>query len=138
MSFHVNFEPLPDTAGRRNKHEAIAAELRARPGAWAHILTVAAQGTATSMAYMVRVARFKAYGPAGTFEARSRTIDGEFRVYARYVGKEAPVPVDQAAEVLRIVSEVTTEANDVGGVDINDLVTRLEQAGYQLPDDEQP
>lgn len=40
--------------------------------------------------------------------------------------------------VLRIVAEVTTEANDVGGVDINDLVARLEQAGYRLPDDSQP
>ncbi|MFD9781999.1 hypothetical protein ACFWZS_31395 [[Kitasatospora] papulosa] len=42
----------------------------------------------------------------------------------------------RADEVLRIVAEVATEANDIGGVDINDLVTRLEQAGHSLPDDE--
>lgn len=60
----------------------------------------------------------------------------------RLVKDEQPEPTElKAAQqaqdaVLRIVAEVTTEANDVGGVDINDLVTRLQQAGYQLPDDE--
>ena len=38
------------------------------------------------------------------------------------------------AEVLRIVSETVTEANDSGGIDLNDLVTRLEERGHGLPD----
>lgn len=47
------------------------------------------------------------------------------------------LPADQAAaEVLRIVSDTVIEANDSGGIDLNDLVTRLEQAGYPLPDDD--
>lgn len=47
------------------------------------------------------------------------------------------LPIDQAAaDVLRIVSDTVIEANDCGGIDLNDLVTRLEQAGYQLPDDD--
>lgn len=56
----------------------------------------------------------------------------------RYEELNGELKTAQAArdEVLRIVSEVTTEANDSGGVDINDLVTRLQQAGFQLPDDE--
>lgn len=45
----------------------------------------------------------------------------------------ATSPLD---DVLRIVSDVVTEANDCGGVDLNDLATRLEQAGHPLPDDE--
>lgn len=39
---------------------------------------------------------------------------------------------------LRIVNDWCIEANEVGGVDAGDLVFRLEQAGYPLPDDEQP
>ncbi|MFJ8446860.1 hypothetical protein [[Kitasatospora] papulosa] len=61
-----------------------------------------------------------------TVRHRERPTPHQFRV-------QAEARVD---EVLRIVAAVTTEANDVGGVDINDLVTRLERAGYSLPDDE--
>lgn len=43
----------------------------------------------------------------------------------------APAPHEQ---ILRIVSEYVTEANDFGGLDANDLVTRLETAGFTLPD----
>ncbi|MFJ1995282.1 hypothetical protein [Streptomyces asiaticus] len=39
-------------------------------------------------------------------------------------------------EVLRIVSDWCTEANDVGGVDATDLAFRLERAGHPLPDEE--
>lgn len=38
--------------------------------------------------------------------------------------------------VLRIVSETVVEANDVGGIDLNDLVDRLAAAGFALPDTE--
>ena len=37
-------------------------------------------------------------------------------------------------EALRIVARFQIEANDYGGVDINDLVDRLRDAGYPLPD----
>ncbi|MFC8945943.1 hypothetical protein [Streptomyces rochei] len=130
----VTFEALPTSSSARGAHQAIATQLRARPGQWAHVLTPPASGTATSMAYVIRAAKLTAYAPAGTFEAHARTVNGEHRVYARYVGDQAPSPEEQLAEVLRIVAETVTEANDVGGVDINDLVTRLAQAGHQLPD----
>lgn len=38
--------------------------------------------------------------------------------------------------VLQVVSETVTAANDVGGVDLNDLVDRLAAAGFALPDTE--
>jgi hypothetical protein len=43
---------------------------------------------------------------------------------------------DPVAAVLRIVSDWYIEVNEVGGVDAGDLVWRLEQAGYYLPDEE--
>ncbi|MCU1612558.1 MAG: hypothetical protein JWO98_98 [Frankiales bacterium] len=48
----------------------------------------------------------------------------------------AAQPGQATAAVLRIVSDTVIEANDSGGIDLNDLVTRLEQAGYPLPDDD--
>lgn len=43
--------------------------------------------SAGGMAYGIRQAKLQAYAPAGTFEARARTVDGEHRVYARFVGE---------------------------------------------------
>ena len=39
--------------------------------------------------------------------------------------------------VLRIVSDWCVEANEVGGIDADDLAWRLEQAGHHLPDTEE-
>lgn len=41
------------------------------------------------------------------------------------------------AEVLRLVSAWCVEANENGGVDAGDLAWRLEQAGHQLPDEDE-
>lgn len=85
----ITFEPLPAFGSSRRggaSHEAIAEQLRARPDEWAHILTFPTINSASSTAYSIRKATRKAWGPAGSFEAKSRTVDGEFRVYARYVG----------------------------------------------------
>jgi hypothetical protein len=59
------------------------------------------------------------------------------------VGKVTPHQARQQAEqardeVLRIVSDWVRESNDSGGIDADDLTWRLAQAGYPLPDDEQP
>lgn len=40
------------------------------------------------------------------------------------------------AEVMRIVENYVIESNDNGGIDCNDLVNRLERAGYPLPDND--
>jgi hypothetical protein len=38
---------------------------------------------------------------------------------------------------MRIVLDYVVECNDSGGLDCNDLVSRLEDAGYHLPDGEE-
>lgn len=40
------------------------------------------------------------------------------------------------AAILRIVLDYVIESNDCGGIDCNDLMHRLESAGYPLPDEE--
>ncbi|MGW7090019.1 hypothetical protein ACWGH2_41920 [Streptomyces sp. NPDC054871] len=40
----------------------------------------------------------------------------------------------EPAAILRIVAEYVTESNDYGGIDANDLVARLESAGFTLPE----
>lgn len=44
---------------------------------------------------------------------------------------------DQVAEILSIINDYVIESNDTGGLDCNNLVNRLEQAGYTLPDMEE-
>jgi hypothetical protein len=43
---------------------------------------------AASSAQAIRSAKLAAYGPAGAFQAVARTVQGEHRVYARYVGEQ--------------------------------------------------
>jgi hypothetical protein len=40
----------------------------------------------------------------------------------------------EPAVILRVVAEYVTEANNSGGIDANDLVSRLEKAGFTLPE----
>ncbi|MEU3501593.1 hypothetical protein ABZ726_12725 [Streptomyces hundungensis] len=40
----------------------------------------------------------------------------------------------EPASILRIVAEYVTESNDVGGLDANELVARLDAAGFTLPE----
>ncbi|MHA4776033.1 hypothetical protein L1085_016175 [Streptomyces sp. MSC1_001] len=85
---NINFEPLPDDRRGANKrrHTETAAQLRERPGEWAHIFSMGSVTSATSRAYDIQNGRIAAYRPPGAFEARSRTADGTYRVYARYIG----------------------------------------------------
>lgn len=87
----IRFEDLPESkTGRRpgkSVHKEIADQLRQRPGAWAHIRTLTTAGAATSLAHHIKSAAYLAYAPQGSFEAASRVVDGERRVYARYVGE---------------------------------------------------
>ncbi|MFB7832057.1 hypothetical protein [Streptomyces sp. NPDC056056] len=89
----ISFEPLPPHAssqhGSWGSHRVIAEQLRARPKEWAHILTYASRSSAASVALQINKGTRRAWGPAGSFEARSRTVDGEYRVYARYTGAAA-------------------------------------------------
>jgi hypothetical protein len=86
----IVFEPLPPRVSRPKRRTrelaTITAALRQTPGAWARIGTYRTPASAASMASMIRHGRRPAFGPEGTFEAAARTVDGQHRVYARYVG----------------------------------------------------
>lgn len=86
----IRFEELPpDARGGRlpsPMSQDIAAQLTERPGEWAHIRSGATPARAASLAHHVRAGTSRAFRPKGAFEAKSRTVDGQFRVYARYVG----------------------------------------------------
>jgi len=85
----IRFEPLPVSGGsqvRGVSHEVIAEQLRERPREWAHVLTYPTRESASTVAYSIRNGHRSAWAPAGAFEAKSRTVNGEYRVYARYVG----------------------------------------------------
>ncbi|MGW7785982.1 hypothetical protein CFC35_05460 [Streptomyces sp. FBKL.4005] len=81
-------EPPADarTTKRGHDHFKAAAALREQPGRWALIRTTPTSQAARSAAHQIRDGRINAYLPAGSFDATSRTVDGEFRVYARYIG----------------------------------------------------
>lgn len=82
----IKFEAPPLMARRFVDHATVAAALRAQPGEWAVVGAYGSAGSAAAMAHSIRRARIKAYAPARGFEAAKRTVDGEHRVYARYVG----------------------------------------------------
>lgn len=84
--FRFEEPPADGRAGRGYDHGAAAAAMRERPGAWALIRTTQTSQAARSAANLIRNGRLAAYLPAGSFEAMSRTVNGEFRIYARYVG----------------------------------------------------
>lgn len=82
-------EPPPAKRAHRNLGK-VADELREHPGLWAVVLAlpVAERSHATSLARQIRHGLVSYWRPAGVFEAVSRTVDGEARVYARYLGGE--------------------------------------------------
>ena len=85
----VIFEDLPQSkraGGRPSRHATIAAALRDRPQEWARIHVSTSRSGAYSVAHQVRHGLLPAYLPARHYEAKGCTVDGEFRVYARYVG----------------------------------------------------
>ncbi len=78
-------EPPGIKGGPVHDWAAIAAALRSRPGQWAVVAVCRNQATAGSTAQGVRRGKYEVLGPG--FEAKARTVDGEPRVYARYVGE---------------------------------------------------
>jgi hypothetical protein len=80
--------------GRPADHDRIAAELRARPGQWGTVGVYPSLGTARNVRDRVRIAggNYRAYGPAGSFEARTQVVPDGTRVEARYLGTAVPGP----------------------------------------------
>lgn len=83
------WEPPPRAGGEiRASHKEAAAQLRTKPKRWAKLgshYTTAISAAAT--ANTIRTGATGAWKPKGAFEAHSRTIGSEHRVYVRYVGE---------------------------------------------------
>lgn len=114
----------PPGAGRNGKPRTraladLAADLRAVPGAWAHVGTYATTGSANTTASLIRkgrLATFRDTGP-GVFEAETRTstTDGTHQVWARYITAGAPAPAglllsDDERTFLRFALELAGDA----------------------------
>lgn len=87
------FEDPPEDDQRRGEwgiHRRHAAQLRQQPGQWAVVGIYRTSRSSGSLAYQIRKGSLPAYAPAGAFEARACTVDGEHRVYVRFVGHLAP------------------------------------------------
>ncbi len=87
MSAIVRFEELPADGRKKYDWAAIGAALKKRPQRWAVVMVCETQPLAGTHAKNVRRGVPSALRPLGIFEAVSRTIDGEHRVYARWVGE---------------------------------------------------
>ena len=69
-------------------------------------------------------------------ESRDHRIETYYHQSAWDLAERIVLLEDMHQEVMRIVSDWCTEANEVGGVDATDLAFRLDSAGYRLPDEE--
>lgn len=82
--------PARRTRVGTGKHAAIVAELKAHPDEWAVIDTFDSASKAASMAWAIKSGiRMRTYSPPGAYEAMGRTVDGEHRLYVRYVGERS-------------------------------------------------
>lgn len=78
-------EPAPHPLCRAESLTAFAAALRERPRVWALLGKYGTPGMAGQTAYLIRRSLKPGFTDGG-YEAESRTLFGEYRVYARYVG----------------------------------------------------
>lgn len=84
----IRWEDPPTTKGMAaHDWPAIGAALAEQPGQWALVVVCPNGATAGSTARHVRDGKYAALNAYGRFEAHSRTVGGEHRVYARYVGE---------------------------------------------------
>jgi hypothetical protein len=85
----IKFEDLPPEGRGRMPSDTsrdIANQLKERPGDWAHIRSSATSRRAASLAHHIRTGTSHAFRPKGAFDAKARLVDGQFRVYACYIG----------------------------------------------------
>jgi len=87
----IRFEDPPGarSAATGRDWTAAAAVLRKEPRRWAIVAVCPNAVTAASTANNIRRGQVAAMRPVGAFEAVSRTVDGEYRVYARWVGESS-------------------------------------------------
>lgn len=83
----IRWEEPPRPASRpRIDYGSIAEELRNRPKEWAIVRVMPDAGRSSVVASGISRGKVAAFHPIGAFEAMARLVDGEYRVYARYVG----------------------------------------------------
>lgn len=92
MSAIVRWEDPPDPTRNRSRTGRydwyrIGAALKRRPRKWALVAVTTNATTANTMALGIRRGNYGGIFFHGQFEAAGRTIDGEARVYARWVGE---------------------------------------------------
>lgn len=78
------FEGPPPPRASRPELREVAQALRARPGEWARVGQFV---QADMLAANIKRGKPVVFAPKGSFEAVSRRINGEFFLYARYVGE---------------------------------------------------
>jgi hypothetical protein len=84
-------DPPPPRGGperdrpRNEMADAVAAQLRMRPGRWAKVYD-GPRSCGTGLASHIRSGALSGFGPGGDFDACSRLIDDRRVVYARYLG----------------------------------------------------
>lgn len=90
MTKTIRFEAPPKSKGvsRSRAFTAdTARQLQERPGEWGIIHTPPTRAAAYATAFQIRRGILANFRPGGTYEAVGRTVDGEYRVYARFVGE---------------------------------------------------
>lgn len=91
MSGVIGWEEPPPSRRSPTVHDwaAIADALRSNPGTWALVAVCPSMQIAASTARYVRESHYKPLR-GDVYEAASRLVDGESRVYARYIGEKPP------------------------------------------------
>lgn len=84
----IVWEEPPNANARRNYTSSDVDALMANPGRWARLGSYRTRGSAYPMAHRIKNGLLKKWQPVGAFEAVVRPKDGEFAVYARYVGED--------------------------------------------------
>lgn len=83
--------PARERSGRGPQdvnHGKVAESLKANPHTWGRVGKYSSANSSASVASHIRRGLLTAYAPAGLFLAVARTVDGEHRVYAMYIGEE--------------------------------------------------
>ena len=86
MTAQVSWEEPPPPKKALRDYSLVAQQLRENPGRWARIDSFPHATAAGRMAYVIRTGRTSYWQEPGDFEAASRAVDGQFYVYARYMG----------------------------------------------------
>jgi hypothetical protein len=79
------FEDPPPAKDRRGFEET-AQKLKEKPRTWAVVAVYSDRSNAGTLSQRIRQGRNKAWQAPGDFDSVVRTVDGQHRVYARYLG----------------------------------------------------